>query len=144
MYMLHRWEGKDFLPVTESSIIAEILTSRPWAGLESVRLRMGKWNRTFLDAEETWERISRGELPASEADRLLPELLRMAISRDDRLVGMTRRYFTLPDVLKNLETDDRHGAGGRKIGRHAACPGNFKAGPIRVGKICWNRTIRFS
>ena len=72
MYMLHIWDGDQFLPVTESSTIAEILTSRPWAGLESVRLRLGKWNRTFLQAEETWEGIGRGQRPAEEADHSFP------------------------------------------------------------------------
>ena len=64
MYMLHAWEGDEFLPVTESSTIAEILTARPWAGLESVRLRLGKWNRTFLQAEEVWEDVQRGQADA--------------------------------------------------------------------------------
>jgi hypothetical protein len=99
MYMLHRWDGDQFVPVTESSTIAEILTLRPWAGLESVRLRLGKWNRTFLQAEETLEAIARGERAADEADRLLPELLRMAISRDDRVAQLARRCFTVHDVL---------------------------------------------
>ena len=48
MNMLHRWDGDLFQPVMESSTIAEILTSRPWFGLESVRLRPGKWTRHLL------------------------------------------------------------------------------------------------
>jgi len=100
MYMLHRWEGEQFTPVTESSTIAEILTARPWAGLESVRLRLGKWNRTFLQAEETWESIRRGDRPADEAGPLLSELLRMAVSRDPRVARLAERYLTLSDVLE--------------------------------------------
>jgi len=99
MYMLHQWVGDQFLPVTESSTIAEILTARPWAGLESVRLRLGKWNRTFLYAEDTWESVCRGQRSVDAADRLKPELLRMAISRDDRVAALAMRYFTLPDLL---------------------------------------------
>ena len=45
MHMLHRWDGEHFLPIMESSTTAEVLTSRPWAGLESVRLRPGKWKQ---------------------------------------------------------------------------------------------------
>jgi pyruvate, water dikinase len=99
MYMLHVWDGDEFPPVTDSSTMAEILTARPWAGLESVRLRLGKWNRTFLQAEDAWEAIGRGQRPTAEADSLLPELLRMAISRDDRVTRLAQRYFTVPDVL---------------------------------------------
>jgi hypothetical protein len=99
MYMLHLWDGEQFLPVTESSTIAEILTARPWAGLESVRLRLGKWNRTFLQAEGACERINRGEWPAAEAEQLVPELLRMAITRDERVAQLARRFFSLQDLL---------------------------------------------
>jgi hypothetical protein len=98
--MLHRWDGDLFQPVMESSTIAEILTSRPWFGLESVRLRPGKWTRTFFQAEETWESIERGELPAKAAKGMFRELLRMMISRDDRLFPLVERYLTLSDVLE--------------------------------------------
>ena len=99
MYMLHIWDDDLFLPVTESSTIAEILTAQPWAGLESVRLRLGKWNRTFLEAEDIREGISQGRRPAEDADQILPELVRMAISRDDRVARLARRHLTLTDVL---------------------------------------------
>ncbi len=100
MHMLHRWDGDRFLPVMESSTTAEVLTSRPWAGLESVRLRPGKWTRTFFQAEEVSDKIRRGKLPAEAARQLLPELLRMVISRDERVGPLVERYFTLPDVVE--------------------------------------------
>ncbi len=100
MNMLHAWDGDEFRPVVESSTIAEILTSRPWFGLESVRLRPGKWTRTFFEAEETWENIQRGELPAKAASPLFRALLRTIISRDDRVLPLAERYLTLADVLE--------------------------------------------
>lgn len=99
MHVLHRWEKELFRPVMESSTTAEILTAQPWAGLETIRLRLGKWTRTFLHAEECWEGVRRGTLPAEEADRLVPELLRMAISHDERLLRLASEYLALPDVL---------------------------------------------
>ncbi len=99
MYMLHVWQGDDFKPVTQSAIIAEILTSLPWAGLESVRFRLGRWNRSFLQAEELWEEIQRGHQPPEEADKVLPSLLQMIISRDQRVLQLIANYFTLADVL---------------------------------------------
>jgi pyruvate, water dikinase len=99
MYMLHVWDGDLFLPVTESSTIAEILTAQPWAGLESVRLRMGRWNRNFLQAEEVWEDVQVGRRSPEEAALLVPILVRMAVSRDERLVRLAEKYLTLADVL---------------------------------------------
>ncbi len=100
MNMLHRWEGDRFLPVMESSTTAEVLTSRPWAGLESVRLRPGKWTRTFFRAEEVSDKVRRGKLPPDAARQMLPELLRMVISRDERVMPLVERDFTLPDVVE--------------------------------------------
>jgi pyruvate, water dikinase len=99
MYMLHVWDGENFEPVTESSTIAEILTSRPWAGVESVRFRLGKWNRSFLRAEEAWDEYQRGVQSAEEITRIMRELFRMIISRDERVIGLAEKYFTLGDLL---------------------------------------------
>lgn len=102
MYMLHAWDGDAFLPVTESATIAEILTSIPWAGMDSVRFRLGAWNRRFFAAEAAWEAAQRAPQPPQaleEAEKLLPALLRMVISRDDRVLRLAEKYFTLGDVL---------------------------------------------
>jgi pyruvate, water dikinase len=99
MYMLHSWEDEEFQPVTESSTITEILTSVPWVGMDSVRFRLGVWNRRFLEAEEVWEAVERGRQPPQAAASLVPGLLRMAISRDDRVLRLAEEYLTLADVL---------------------------------------------
>ncbi len=123
MNMLHRWDGDRFLPVMESSTTAEVLTSRPWAGLESVRLRPGEWTRTFFHAEEVSDKVRRGKLPAEAARQLLPELLRMVISRDQRVMPLGRTLFHAPRRGGNLETHDRLRADRRKVGRHVVGPG---------------------
>jgi pyruvate,water dikinase len=99
MYMLHEWEGEEFTPVTESSTIAEILTSMPWAGLDSVRLRQGLWNRNFLRAEEIWEGVRRGARPPQDAAECLQSPLRMIVSRDPRVLALAEKYLDLGDVL---------------------------------------------
>jgi hypothetical protein len=99
MYMLHAWEGDCFLPVTESSTTAEILTSRPWAGLDSVRFRLGTWNRAFQRAEQAWEAVQRGEPTVEDPAVLARTLMRMAFTRDERLLGMAEKYLALGDVL---------------------------------------------
>jgi pyruvate,water dikinase len=99
MYMLHAWEGEEFQPVTESSTISAILTSMPWPGLDSVRLRQGMWNRNFLQAEEIWEGVARGRRPLEEADACLHALLRLVVSRDERVLRLAETHLTLGDVL---------------------------------------------
>lgn len=99
MYTLHAWSERQFLPVTDSATITEVLSSTPWAGLDSVRARLGVWNRAFTQAAELWEAIQRGQEPPEAADRVLPMLLRMAVSRDERVLQLAQRYLSLGDVL---------------------------------------------
>lgn len=100
MHMLHGWEGDDFVPLTESSTTAEILTATPWTGLDSVRMRQGTWTRILARAEQVWEQSQKGEQPDAELDDSLDHLLRMIVSRDDRLLQLAKRYLTLGDVLR--------------------------------------------
>ena len=123
MYMLHAWEGDNFQPVTESSTIAEILTSIPWAGLESVRFRLGRWNRSFLQAEELGKRSSAATRPAKSG----PSSARIAAN--DHLArrarpAARRKLFHSARRAGHLEADDRHRADRRQIGGHAPGPGH--------------------
>ncbi|MCX5683088.1 MAG: pyruvate, phosphate dikinase, partial [Planctomycetota bacterium] len=98
MYMLHAWEGDDFTPVRESARISEILTSVPWLHPESEHYRVGVWHRTFLQAEETLAAIRRGEAPPEKTEEYFHRLVRMALSRDDRVRGLVEKYLTLTDI----------------------------------------------
>ncbi|MCK7578687.1 MAG: hypothetical protein MZV65_25030, partial [Chromatiales bacterium] len=53
--MLHVWRGEDFIPVTDSVTISEILTLFPWSGLNATDPRLDIWNRTFMEAEQVVE-----------------------------------------------------------------------------------------
>ena len=99
MYMLHAWRGDEFLPVTQSAMISEILRSGPWRGLDSSDRRLDVWNRTFLAAEEALAAVQRGEARPDRIDEYCHRLLRMAISRDERILRLAEKHFTLSDVL---------------------------------------------
>jgi pyruvate, water dikinase len=99
MYMLHAWKGCEFVPVMESSTTAEVLTALPWGGKDSVRLRLGVWNRRFLEAEEVWVGFRRGQRSTEEVEQHLQLLLRTIISRDDRVLELAAGCLNLGDVL---------------------------------------------
>ncbi len=100
MFMLHAWEGDDFVPVTESPAISDILTSAPWPGLQSASYRMvGMWDRRFIQAEELLESFRRGECSAETIEQVFHRQLRQIISRDERILRMAEKYFTLSDLL---------------------------------------------
>ena len=100
MYMLHRWEeGGEFEPVTESAVTSEILTSEPMLQLESSSYRLGVWNRAFVQAEEVMDACTKGECSADEVREVCHRLIRMAISRDDRMVDLVERYLPPQEIL---------------------------------------------
>jgi len=97
--MLHAWEGADFPPVRESSTISEILTSVPWLSPESEHYKVGVWHRTFLKAEETLDAIRRGDVARQNGDEHSHRLLRMAISRDNRVLALAEKHLALGDLV---------------------------------------------
>jgi pyruvate, water dikinase len=99
MYMMHSWEGQEFQPVRESATIAEILTSAPWLQVESEHSKVGVWHRTFLKAEETLEAVRRGECPPERGQEYFHRLLRMAFSRDSRVLALAEKYLSLTDMV---------------------------------------------
>jgi len=99
MHMLHMWEGTEFQPVTESNVIADVLTSTPWSGLSSSVDRPGTWTRTFIQAEETLNAHRRGEAPQSRVDEAFRLGLRMAVTQDEKALELTEKYLTLSDVV---------------------------------------------
>ena len=100
MHMLHVWNDHGFAPVTNSTTNAEILTASEGSGLEFVRKRLGTWMRTLLRAEQALERVRKEEDAAEEVDAVFHRLLRMVISRDEPVLSLAARYFTLEDLVK--------------------------------------------
>ncbi len=99
MYMLHVWEGDHFTPISDSATIADILTAKPWAGLDAVHFRLGKWNRTFLQAEHILELLEEGQEAGEDAEEVFRTLVRMVFSREERVLSLAEKYLDLGDLL---------------------------------------------
>ena len=99
MHMLHSWEGEEFVPVTESNVIAEVLTATEWSGLASGSDRPGSWTRVFIQAEETLESFRRGETGKKSVDSAFARCLRMAVTNEGGTLELAEKYLTLSDVL---------------------------------------------
>lgn len=99
MYMLHAWEDDQFIPVRKSVINSEILSSAPQRWLDFTYQR-DIWSRIFMLAQELLNRAKRGK-PRPRAEKyVLRRLLRMMITRDERLLQLAEQYLTLPDVIE--------------------------------------------
>jgi len=107
MYMLHEWHDDQFIPISQSIVISEVLSSRPRPTLESGEKHLGMWSRTFIKGEELLERSKSGAYPDVEFNRCYDRLLKMAFTRDPRMMELARRYLEMKDLL---------GVGNRMIG----------------------------
>jgi len=98
MNMFHVWRGDEFVTVTSSAVISEILTSAQWSGLASDS-NLGFWENSFIKARELLQTGEyRPDLPDKGKD-VYDSLVRMIISRDSNMQRLITRYLSLQDVL---------------------------------------------
>ncbi len=100
MYMLHAWEGQSFQPVTDSATTAEVMSAVPWPGLDAAGRGRGVRDRTFLEAEEALEEGRRAGRPRPDAAGILRRLLRMTVTRHERLLALAERHLRIEDVIE--------------------------------------------
>jgi pyruvate,water dikinase len=100
MNMLHLWHKDDFVPVTQSSVISDILASTPWPGLQSASYRMiGMWDRRFIQAEEILASYHQGECSGETVEKVYRRQLEQIISSEERILNLAEKYFDLPDII---------------------------------------------
>ena len=117
MYTLNHWEDGDFKPVRDSAITAAILTETPHPWLDFTIHRPGVWMQTFAAARKALD--EKGAAAAvDESTRLLYQrLLRMAITRDEKISALTEQYFSLADLVRILQRMIGTGLiGGKSLG----------------------------
>ena len=99
MYMLHRWEDDEFVPVLSSSTTSEVLTAVPQPWLDYSMHQQDIWTRSFLKAQEFVETNAVERITDQTCDILFLRLVRMAVTRDARLLKLIERYLEFPDLL---------------------------------------------
>ncbi len=98
MYMLHGLQKDELTPVTDSSTISEILSSTAWAGFGPARARLGIWNRAFLEAEKAIDPVG-GQCCIDFAQDLCRRLLKMLVTREERVLALAEGNLNLEDIL---------------------------------------------
>lgn len=98
MNMIHAWRGDDFVPVTSSAIVAEILVASKWPGLRMDN-RMGFWRRTFNEGQAVLARIRDGSAPPGEEQKLFKQLCHMLITPDEDMMRLVAQYLSVDDLF---------------------------------------------
>jgi hypothetical protein len=99
MYMLHQIEGEKAFPVTESHIVSEIMRVSPRSALGLSQYQLGVWTRTFVQAESILEQERLGRGSKAAVQEIFSRVLRMAISRDERVLQLAEKYLDLSDMV---------------------------------------------
>jgi pyruvate,water dikinase len=98
MYLPHVREGDEFRPLTESAVLAEVLSDLADRRLDAIS-RNDLWDRKFQQGRDVHDAVRSDARPASEARQIFQEILPMMLTRDERVVELASRWLDLPDLL---------------------------------------------
>ncbi len=98
MFMLHVWQGEEFLPVTLSATISKIMTALPWSAFEG-EAHIGLWNRTFEEAHELLDDLDPEEQLSDHHQEFFARLLLLAITRDEKVLRLAEKYLSFQDII---------------------------------------------
>jgi hypothetical protein len=100
MYLPHVCEGEGkFRALTESSVLADVLVKFSHRRVDAAARRLDISDRKAVQGWDELEAGREGALSPSESAALLRRLLRMMVTRDDRVVELAARYLGLADIL---------------------------------------------
>jgi len=117
MYALHEWKGREFIPVTSSATLSEILSkgASPW--IDFTFHRFGIWTRTYMQARETLAALQSGRESQETAEAFKMKLIKMALTRDPRFLALAKKYFDLGDLVQIMKRMIGTGRiGGKSLG----------------------------
>jgi hypothetical protein len=100
MNMIHSWKGDDFLPVRDSGTITEILSNVSGVELDIANERLGFWAKTFHEAEQVLKDHENKKCSDEDVDAKFQQVVKMAVSRDERMLKMACRYLNLADIIR--------------------------------------------
>lgn len=95
MFLPHRRAQDQFLPVANSFEATTLLTDLARRELASAHRHLDHWHRLFLQAEE----LAATPDAEEEQGKMVRHLCHHLIGRDERILVLAHRYFTLEDLL---------------------------------------------
>jgi hypothetical protein len=99
MYLPHVWDDGEFRPLTESAVLSEVLVELTERRVDAASRALDLWDRKLLQAREILDEVELGVRPEGEAAEIFGRLLRMMVTRDERLVALASRWLGLADLL---------------------------------------------
>jgi len=95
MFFPHLEEGKEFTPIINSVDATQLFSDISRREAQSPRRYLDYWDRLFMKAEDLSRRPCRPE----ERQDMIDELCRIMIGKENRMLALARKTFTLEDLL---------------------------------------------
>jgi pyruvate, water dikinase len=99
MYLPHLRDDGSFRPLTESAALSDVMVPVTERRVDAISRTLDAWDRKVMTAPEVLEAARTGTLPAADVENIFERLLRMMVTRDERVVGLASRYLHLADLL---------------------------------------------
>ncbi len=100
MFLPHLQEDGEFVPITSSVDATKLLAHISERGVQPAERALDYWDKLFLQATELSKQWDATE---QDKDQTLDRLCRIMIGRDERMLSLVKRHFTLEDLqtIKN-------------------------------------------
>ncbi len=96
MFLPHLRQEGGFLPLADSYQATRLLSRVSRRSTDPARRQLDHWHHLFLQAEE----LVRNGASEDEQQKMVRHLCHHMIGREERMLELARRYFTLPELLQ--------------------------------------------
>jgi len=101
MFLPHISQGNQFVPITSSAETARYLSRLQLQGPGNVERKIDYWDHIFLNVQALLEENDQGSPDYLEKEKAMIErLCRMLLGRDERILALAHKYFTLQDFVE--------------------------------------------
>ena len=95
MFLPHRQSGESFIPLANSLEATSLLAGAYSQDQAAGNRRLDHWHRLFLQAED----LNAEGVSTAEQEKMVNHLCRHLIGREDNILNLARRFFSLNDLL---------------------------------------------
>ncbi|MBN1869807.1 MAG: PEP/pyruvate-binding domain-containing protein [Candidatus Omnitrophica bacterium] len=95
MFLPHVKKGGRFVPITNSADASSLFSHTFTKGAKIIRRNLDYWDRLFLQAEE----LAAKEGNAERREKMLDQLCRLVVAREEKLLQLAKERLTLRDLL---------------------------------------------
>ena len=96
MFLPHIRKKDSFIPISSSFDAARLFSNVFKKEMKSTKRKLDHWDRLFMSAEDM---AGQKDIPKEKTDQLVDQISKLIISRDEKILQLTKNNLTLEDFL---------------------------------------------